>query len=259
MAAEFVGHGVFGWRCKPSWTPYFGVAGIDPATACRLMPWVGTHDVLLGVLGLVSPRPALLAWMTFWGFFTATLRPLAGEPVWEMVERAGNFGLPAAFLLLAWPRGDGHSGLGERFAAWWRPIRFAAPNLETLPRVSLVLRATTALLLVGHGALGAFCCKPLLASHYALLGWRPLAVGSAGWLLDPVQWIGGAEMALGVTLFSRPIPGLLLLAGCWKLFSESLYPLSGAPLWELVERGGSYAAPLGLWMLIRQNRPKEFS
>ena len=28
-----------------------------------------------------------------------------------------------------------------------------------------------------------------------------------------------------------------------KLGSELLFPLSGAPIWELVERGGSFAAP----------------
>lgn len=244
MAAEFVGHGVFGWHCKPAWIPYFGVAGLDPDIACRLMPWVGTHDVLLGLIGLFSPRPVVLAWMTFWGFWTATLRPLAGEPIWEMVERAGNIGLPLAFLLFTWPVAGG-------LKAWFAPARPPQDAADRLPRLATVLRWTTALLLIGHGALSSICCKELLAQHYALLGWRPMAFGAGGALLEPARFLGALEIGLGALILARPLPALLILALAWKLFTESLYPLNGAPIWEFVERGGSYAAPLGLLITYR--------
>jgi hypothetical protein len=32
--------------------------------------------------------------------------------------------------------------------------------------------------------------------------------------------------------------------------------VAGTPIWEFVERAGSYAAPLALAVLLRQHRPK---
>jgi hypothetical protein len=35
----------------------------------------------------------------------------------------------------------------------------------------------------------------------------------------------------------------------WKVGTEALRPLAGEPIWEFVERSGSYAAPLALLAL----------
>ena len=40
--------------------------------------------------------------------------------------------------------------------------------------------------------------------------------------------------------------GVLLFVCAWKLATESLFIVAGAPVWEIVERAGSYAAPLAL-------------
>src|SRR5262245_48677538 len=42
----------------------------------------------------------VLLHLTVWGLWTAALRPLAGEAVWEFFERAGNYGVSLAFLAL---------------------------------------------------------------------------------------------------------------------------------------------------------------
>ena len=106
-AAEFVGHGAFGIITKAAWVPYFAVVGIPPELAWKLMPLIGTLDITLGlVVGLVRPVRALLLYMAFWGLLTATIRPLAGEPIWEFVERIPNWAVPLAFLCV---RGFGHS------------------------------------------------------------------------------------------------------------------------------------------------------
>ena len=98
-AAEFVGHGAFGVMTKAAWLPYFGVAGIPPELAWKLMPLIGTVDITLGLLvGLVRPARVLLLYMAFWGLLTATIRPLAGEPIWEFVERVPNWAVPLAFF-----------------------------------------------------------------------------------------------------------------------------------------------------------------
>jgi hypothetical protein len=105
-ACEFVGHGAFGIMTKAAWVAYFAVVGMPPELAYRLMPVIGTVDVTLGLLVALKPVRAALLYMAFWGFLTATIRPLSGEPLWEFVERAPNWAIPLAFLYL---RGFGRS------------------------------------------------------------------------------------------------------------------------------------------------------
>ena len=97
---EFVGHGAFGIITKAAWVPYFGVVGIPERWAYRLMPVVGSIDIFLGLLVLWKPIRGVLLYMAVWGLWTALLRPLAGEPVWETIERAPNYLVPLSLLYL---------------------------------------------------------------------------------------------------------------------------------------------------------------
>ena len=236
----FVGHGAFGIATKEGWVHYFSVVGIARETAFQLMPIVGTSDVLLGVLALVRPRAALLLFMSVWAVWTASLRPLAGEPVWEMLERAGNYGVPFALLMMCeWSRVQ---------RSWFAPIAMTPLSSRTRERLRLVLVATVALLLIGHGAL-AMGHKPELVAHLGLLR---LPVGAASLL--PV--LGLAEIGCAAWVLWRPSAGLCLFLFGWKLATESLFLADGAPVWEFVERGGSYAAPLALALLLRMALPR---
>src|ERR1700730_11850137 len=114
-AAEFVGHGAFGIMTKADWVPYFGVVGIPPEVAWKLMPVVGTVDVTIGLVGgIVRPVGAVLLYMAVWGFVTATIRPLAGESIWEFVERVPNWAAPLAYLAMR--------GLGDFGPEWLRQV-----------------------------------------------------------------------------------------------------------------------------------------
>jgi hypothetical protein len=88
---------------------------------------------------------------------------------------------------------------------------------------------------VGHGAL-ALAGKPLLVGHAASIGLTASATWAAGLL----------ELTLAAAVALRPFPALLFAVASWKLGTELLFPLSGAPIWEVIERGGSFAAPLAL-------------
>jgi hypothetical protein len=48
----------------------------------------------------------------------------------------------------------------------------------------------------------------------------------------------------------------LLFVAAWKLATESLFVVAGAPVWEFVERAGSYVAPIALaaLMMTREKR-----
>lgn len=106
VAGEFIGHGVFALQGKQAWLEWFSVFGIsDVALAAKLLFLVGLMDVFLGILVLIRPFRLALLWMALWGFWTALLRPIVGEPIWDFVERWANWGAPLALLfLLGWPK-----------------------------------------------------------------------------------------------------------------------------------------------------------
>lgn len=109
VAGEFIGHGVFALQGKPAWIGWFATFGIsDPEYAAKLLFLIGLMDVALALLILIRPVPIALLWMAIWGFWTALIRPLVGEPIWDFVERWANWGAPLALLLLiGWPKKAG--------------------------------------------------------------------------------------------------------------------------------------------------------
>ena len=113
VAGEFIGHGVFALQGKKQWIDWFSIFGIsDAGTAAQLLFLVGLVDVTLAILILIKPVRIALLWMAFWGFWTALVRPLVGEPIWDFVERWANWGAPLALLLLI--------GFPKTFKEWFR-------------------------------------------------------------------------------------------------------------------------------------------
>ena len=226
----FIGHGAFGVITKQAWVPYFAVVGIGHDAAYHWMPVIGTLDILFGILTFVQPRAALLVWMTAWALWTASLRPLAGEPFWEAVERAGNYGVPFALLLLSETRSS--------LRSWFAPLRMQEFSPMRNRRLQITLTVTTVMLLIGHGAL-ALLTKRELVLHSALLGLS----------MDPesvARILGSIDIGLAALLIVRPAISVCLIVVAWKLGTESLFLFAGSPVWEVVERAGSYAAPLAL-------------
>ena len=230
----FVGHGAFGVMTKRAWLPYFGVAGISPDLAYRLMPLIGSIDILVGALMLICPIPAVAVWMTVWAIWTALLRPLSGESFWEALERAGNYGVPVALLILFQP----WHGLFEF-------VKRAAPralDATTLRRLRTALTVAVVFVLVGHGMLGLLG-KPGHIANYASI----MSVAAAA---EFTRLAGALEILLAGLVAIRPSVGLLVFVAVWKLATESLFLTAGAPLWEIIERGGSYASPIALAIVV---------
>ena len=231
VTMDFLGHGMVGFGRPAAWVNYFGVVGIGHDAAYGLMPWVAIMDVAMALMALVFPIRAFVFFMTLWALWTALLRPLAGEPFWEAMERAGNYGAPWAFFLI----------LGEqRFGSWLRGGIAAFIDERRKREICAVLRLTTVALMLGHGALGLLVRKPLLASHYDSLG-------LGGTAIEP--WVGAFEIILSAAVLVRPGFGLLLFVFTWKVATELLSPIAGSSFWVFVEHGGSYAAPLALALL----------
>ena len=106
VAGEFVGHGVFALQGKKAWIDWIHqLTGVEIGTATILLTLIGFMDLLVALIVLVRPIRVALLWAAFWGFWTALVRPLVGEPIWDFVERWANWGAPLALLLLmGWPK-----------------------------------------------------------------------------------------------------------------------------------------------------------
>ena len=103
VAGAFVGHGAYGAiMFKPSWFSYFGALGITESVIIesRLMTIVGVAEIAAGMISLVLPIPSLLLFMAGWKIFSELLRPIAGEPAWEFIERAANMVAPLALFVV---------------------------------------------------------------------------------------------------------------------------------------------------------------
>lgn len=105
VAGEFIGHGVFALQGRRAWVEWFSIFGIADAGVATTILWlIGLLDIALAVLILLRPVRIALLYMAFWGFWTALMRPIAGDSIFEFVERWANWGAPLALLLLrGWP------------------------------------------------------------------------------------------------------------------------------------------------------------
>jgi len=223
----FIGHGAFGIITKPIWCNYFAVFGIGHDLAYRIMPIVGSIDILLGLSLLLYPIRIVPAWLVFWGIVTALLRPLSGESFGELIERTGNFGAPLALLLLTAP-------LAKK--KWLSRIdAHPQPDERTFARVTGVLRIVVFLLLLGHGWLNWIEKKGLLA-QYAGLGFpEPGRIAALA---------GVFEFLAAFVILLRPMRSILLVVLVWKIGTELFYP--HYEVFEWIERGGSYGCLLAL-------------
>lgn len=271
----FIGHGAFGIITKPIWCNYFAVFGIGHDMAYTLMPVVGTLDITMGLILLFYPIRVVPAWLIIWGIATASLRPLSGEPFAELIERAGNFGVPLALLLLAGAATRGASGVvgaggdgagtathgtsGSGVAAggagmsgirYWfsRLDPNPQPDARTFSRVVLCLRIVVFLLLLGHGWLNLIEKKGLL-QQYTNLGFSNPA--------NTALFAGLFEILAALAILIRPVRPLLIALFIWKMGTELFYPKY--EVFEWVERGGSYGALLALYVAPGKSRVKETS
>ncbi|HEY4325538.1 MAG TPA: hypothetical protein VGN20_16200 [Mucilaginibacter sp.] len=229
----FIGHGSFGIITKHIWCNYFAVFGIGHDAAYHLMPVLGVVDILMGISLLVYPTRAILLWLVTWGVITALLRPLSGESFAETIERAGNYGVPIALLILC--------GIDRKNINGW--FKYAGPgelnNNETLNRIITCLKIVVFLLFIGHGWLNLTEKKGLIAQYSLLHISRPA---------QTAHLVGIVEIASALIVLIRPVRHFLLFLFIWKMTSELFYP--HWELFEWIERAGSYGAILTLWFAL---------
>ena len=229
----FIGHGAFGIITKEIWTNYFAVFGVSRDISFQLMPYLGTIDILFGLIILFYPIRAVVLWLVAWGVVTALLRPLSGEPFAEFLERAGNFGAPLALLFLS---GSPLVNIKTLFKPLTADVQL---NADTLQKVTSCLRFVVFLLLLGHGGLNLIEKKSLV-NQYTALGFSNGAATA--------QLVGLLEIVFAFAILIRPFRPVVLIFFIWKAGSELFYP--HYEVFEWIERGGSYGALLALWFAL---------
>jgi uncharacterized membrane protein YphA (DoxX/SURF4 family) len=282
----FIGHGAFGIITKPIWCNYFAVFGIGHDMAYMLMPVVGTLDITMGLILLFYPIRVVPAWLIIWGIATASLRPLSGEPFAELIERAGNFGVPLALLLLAGAAtrgasgvvgaggdgagddGAGDDGAGDDGAggdgagtathgtsgsgvaaggAGMSRVRYWFSRPDPNPQPDARTFSRVVLCL-------RIVVFLLLLGH----GWLNL-IEKKGLLqqytnlgfsnpANTALFAGLFEILAALAILIRPVRSLLIALFIWKMGTELFYPKY--EVFEWVERGGSYGALLALYVAL---------
>lgn len=112
MFGEFLGHGVFAWEKKQKFIDMLtAMTGIKGPMAGQLIQAVGALDIFVAFLVLWRPIRIVLAWGALWALATAIARPVSGDPIWDLVERAANVGVPLALLYVR--------GLPKTAKEWW--------------------------------------------------------------------------------------------------------------------------------------------
>jgi hypothetical protein len=233
----FIGHGSFGIIGKEIWCNYFAVVGISHDMAYKVMPWLGSVDILMGLSLLFYPTRAVLWWLVIWGTITAFLRPMSGEPFAEFIERAGNFGAPLALLVLSSDKGS----LFKGFFSLVKPVD--QTDEATLKRVTNILRVVVFLLLIGHGWLNLIEKKGLMGQYTALGFSNPGEVAHIA---------GFFEIGAAFLLLIRPLRPIIFALLIWKIGTELFYP--HWEMFEWIERGGSYGTLLALWFVLPQSK-----
>ena len=106
VAGEFIGHGMLAIGGKKDWIGWIvQMIHVSPQTATTLLLVIGVSDLLVALVVLLRPIRSVLLWATFWGFWTALVRPIVGVGWLDFVERSANWGAPLALLLLrGWPK-----------------------------------------------------------------------------------------------------------------------------------------------------------
>lgn len=242
----FVGHGAWGIITKEGWLPFFNSMGIPDSISWYLMPIIGTMDLVLGLIVILRPSRLFLIWMSIWTFWTALLRPLAGYTMWEIWERAGNFFPPIIFIVLF---GAFTLNKNDLFAHLKKPKL----NPQSINSVSILLRISLFLLLLGHAGFCYFVQKPSLLTHFSMMGFPED--------YTTLIYVGFFEFILAFfALFSQSIVFYSFVI-FWKVLTELLYPIAGnfIDVFETIERFGDYGVPFAIISILFWQRKNKAS
>jgi hypothetical protein len=100
----FLGHGLLAASIQPNWINYLNMVGFSDDMAIKIMPVIGSIDILVALIILIRPLKPVIIYATLWAFLTALMRPISGEPILEFVERTANWAVPLALYFVLYKK-----------------------------------------------------------------------------------------------------------------------------------------------------------
>lgn len=101
VAGEFLGHGLLAIGGKKDWIGWMvQLIHVSNPTAVTLLLLVGISDLIVAAIVLLKPIRPVLLWATFWGFWTALVRPIVGVGWLDFIERFANWASPLALYYI---------------------------------------------------------------------------------------------------------------------------------------------------------------
>jgi uncharacterized membrane protein YphA (DoxX/SURF4 family) len=135
---------------------------------------------------------------------------------------------------------DTDRDIDRRPGDWVRPA--GATPITT--KLYWILRIGVAFEFIGHGMAGFSKSKAWLP-YFELFGFSP------EFAHDYLYYVTGTvDVTIGFVILVWPARILLLYMSVWGAFTAFLRPASGESWYELWERGGNYAMPLALLLLV---------
>lgn len=232
LAVTCLGHGAVGLGQPVLWRPYLAMVGFTDSLATPLGLILAGAEILYGLAVLLRPSRLLFLGLILWMVWTS---PVPGEPVWTVISRAANHGVPLALLVLAGWKGS-----------WTGRVLFQQQSLWRQKMMAWVLRLVTACMLVGHAGAVWFAPQSGLVQVTKVLG-----------MGDPVLVLliaGAFEVLLAGLVLVSPGPVLLFGVCIWKICVEAPGQLSMPSLAAWAAQFASFAAPLALILAGKRAR-----
>lgn len=100
VSLTFLGHGILALGINEKWISLITAFGFGNEAARNLLPIIGSMDIFMALVLLFYPIRAIVIWAIIWPFAASVSYLVAGQTVWEFVERTSNWILPLALLLV---------------------------------------------------------------------------------------------------------------------------------------------------------------
>jgi len=120
-------------------------------------------------------------------------------------------------------------------------------NITLLKTLEWILRIGVFLTFVGHGIF-AINGKPNWIPYLEVIG---IQFEIAQKL---IVYIGYLDLIVASFILFKPYRPVIIWAVIWTFSTALIRPISGEPVWDFVERGANWAAPLALFILLKSKK-----
>jgi hypothetical protein len=132
----------------------------------------------------------------------------------------------------------------HRPGGWMRAVPATPMTAPMTTRIYWILRIGVAFEFIGHGMAGFSQSKAWLP-YFELFGFSPEFAHNYLYYVT-----GTVDVSVGLLVLVWPARIVLLYMSVWGAFTAFLRPAAGESWYELWERGGNYAMPLALLLLV---------